>query len=330
VRVPPSFYRGLLLFGSADGWVYCLRARDGKLVWRLRAAPAERKVVAFGQIESAWPVNSGVVVQKGRAYFLAGRSSHLDGGLFLYAVDVATGRVLHWRRLEGHHLNVKNIEDNIWPKQGILADLLQGDGEFIYLRHRRFDPSLRDAKGDTLRPRVGATTFLDDTYFKRTPWFVGTMRNWGRIVALGPEGRAFIARMFRSLRCLDPKNFYTPGQGFTFLARRLGRLRQKDLWSVKVPIRVRALLVSGDVVWLSGPPDKILPRDPFATFEGRSEGLLWALSARDGRKLAEHTIERPPVFNGMAVGEGRLYIATTGGSLLCLGPKRGSKQRGRG
>ncbi len=31
---PPTVYAGRVLFGSADGWVYSLRAADGKLAWR--------------------------------------------------------------------------------------------------------------------------------------------------------------------------------------------------------------------------------------------------------------------------------------------------------
>ena len=29
VDSPPTYHQGTVLFGSADGWVYCLRARDG-------------------------------------------------------------------------------------------------------------------------------------------------------------------------------------------------------------------------------------------------------------------------------------------------------------
>jgi outer membrane protein assembly factor BamB len=36
---PPTIHQGRCLFGCRDGWVYCLRADDGQLVWRSRAAP---------------------------------------------------------------------------------------------------------------------------------------------------------------------------------------------------------------------------------------------------------------------------------------------------
>ncbi len=37
---PPTVHRGRVLFGSADGRVYCLRLADGGLIWRFMAAPA--------------------------------------------------------------------------------------------------------------------------------------------------------------------------------------------------------------------------------------------------------------------------------------------------
>ncbi|GAI49001.1 unnamed protein product, partial [marine sediment metagenome] len=30
VDTPPTIYKGLVLFGSADGWAYCLRESDGQ------------------------------------------------------------------------------------------------------------------------------------------------------------------------------------------------------------------------------------------------------------------------------------------------------------
>jgi len=51
---PPTIYHGLALFGSKDGYAYCLRASDGQLVWRFLAAPADRRIACFDQIESAW------------------------------------------------------------------------------------------------------------------------------------------------------------------------------------------------------------------------------------------------------------------------------------
>jgi outer membrane protein assembly factor BamB len=109
---PPTYYRGTVLFGSADGCVYCVRAGDGRLVWRFRAAPEERLIGAFGQLESAWPVHGSILVIKGIAYFAAGRSSHLDGGIYLFGVDAVSGEVRYKKKLQGPYYNVNNISQN--------------------------------------------------------------------------------------------------------------------------------------------------------------------------------------------------------------------------
>ena len=37
----------MVLFGSKDGYAYCLRASDGQLVWRFLAAPTDRRIAHF-------------------------------------------------------------------------------------------------------------------------------------------------------------------------------------------------------------------------------------------------------------------------------------------
>ena len=79
VDSPPTIYpadgQPLCLFGCRDGWVYCLRADDGELVWRFQAAPALRHIVSYGQLESAWPISGAVLVLDDKVYATAGRSS---------------------------------------------------------------------------------------------------------------------------------------------------------------------------------------------------------------------------------------------------------------
>lgn len=93
VDASPTIHKGLCLFGCRDGWVYCLNAANGKLAWRFRAAPVERRMGAFSQLESPWPVTGKVLVQDGIAYFSAGRHSRAEGGIKVYAVEAETGKV---------------------------------------------------------------------------------------------------------------------------------------------------------------------------------------------------------------------------------------------
>jgi hypothetical protein len=43
------------------------------------------------------------------------------------------------------------------------------------------------------------------------------------------------------------------------------------------------------------------------------------ISASDGKLLAEYKLESAPVWDGMAASDGRLYISTRKGRLLCMG-----------
>ena len=92
VDTTPTLYQGLCLFGSKAGWVTCLRADDGRLVWRLRAAPVEEQIVAYGQLESPWPVPGSVLIVNDTAYFAAGRQSLADGGILVFAVETDDGQ----------------------------------------------------------------------------------------------------------------------------------------------------------------------------------------------------------------------------------------------
>ena len=125
---PPSWYRGLLVFGSRDGHIYCLEAETGKLVWRFRAAPADLRISAFGQLESAWPAYGSQIVQDGKVYCCAGRSMNLSSGVYLYALDVKTGAVLLAKNIAAD-LNSKGEVKNT-----VLTDILVGDEKRLHMR----------------------------------------------------------------------------------------------------------------------------------------------------------------------------------------------------
>jgi outer membrane protein assembly factor BamB len=130
VKIPPTYDNGLCLFGASDGRVYCLRASDGKLVWRFQAARTPRRIVGHERVESTWPIETGVIVNDGLAYFVAGRHGQVDGGVDVYAVESRTGRV------EWHSV----------AKGGGSTSMLVCDGTAVFLWSRRTRFPLR-AKG---------------------------------------------------------------------------------------------------------------------------------------------------------------------------------------
>jgi len=311
---PPTWDAGKLLFGSADGRVYCLRATDGALKWAFRAAPAERLIGAFGQLESAWPVHGSVLVHKGVAYVSAGRSSELDGGIALVALDAATGEIMHENKLDGPHYTADTIQENYLLPEGALSDILQLDGDVLHMRTRTFDLALKEQRGKPeLLPRAG---FLEDSYFKRIPWTLGGQ--YARLIVRDAE-RAYYVRMFDSLEGLNPNVYFTPGkQGYLLFARALTRGESKG-WQERIPIRVRAMALAKGSLWVAGLPDVVDPKDPLGSFEGRLGGKLLAVDTATGERLAEHALASSPVFNGAAAADGRLYLASEDGSITCFG-----------
>jgi len=175
----PTVFNGLVLFGCKDGRVYCLRASDGKLVWRFTAAPADRRIGYFGQVESAWPVHGSVLVENGVAYFTAGRSTYLDGGIRVYALEPATGEILHKNCIEGPFPEERGKRDYSYYLLGANSDVLVAEGGYIYMRQKKFSRELQVVETKVLSELgamdVGTHIFstsglLDDSWFDRTFW----------------------------------------------------------------------------------------------------------------------------------------------------------------
>ena len=57
-------------------------------------------------------------------------------------------------------------------------------------------------------------------------------------------------------------------------------------------------------------------------YEGRLGGILRAVSASTGEKLTEYKLDAAPVWDSIAVAQGRLYIATQDGNLHCFAERR--------
>ncbi|NQU23924.1 MAG: PQQ-binding-like beta-propeller repeat protein [Candidatus Nealsonbacteria bacterium] len=346
VDTPPTVYRGLALFGSADGWVYCLRISDGTLAWRLRAAPEETRIIARGRLESPWPVHGSVLISDGVAYFAAGRSSFLDGGIYVFAVDPITGNVLRKNRIyspdpeTGDMVEARLAYDMPPDALGALPDVLVGDGTNVYMRHLKFDPadlSYRSAAppadGKVKRgafPDVGThlmsgAGLLDDQWFNQTYWTIdgksqSKLLVFDRAAAYGVKPFPGNARHSRAV--------FRPGtEGYTLFAA--ARPSHQSRWKMKVPVRVRAMLAAGETLYIAGSPDTVTRSDtvtgsdgdPYGAFDGRQGAVLWAVSTSDGSKLAEYKLDAPPVFDGMAAAADRLYVSTTAGRVVCLGGK---------
>ncbi len=105
-------------------------------------------------------------------------------------------------------------------------------------------------------------------------------------------------------------------------------------WTQDAPIFARAIVLAGGTLFVAGPPDLLdeqqaLSRidDPnvrrnleeqSASFKGEKGAILMAVSAADGRTLAQYDLDNAPVFDGLIAAGSRLYMTTTNGQVLCM------------
>jgi len=350
---PPTVHRGRVLFGSADGRVYCLRATDGELMWRFRAAPRDRIIGAFGHLESAWPVHGSVLVSDGRVYCTAGRSSFLDGGIDAWALDIESGQALAHERLTSDYDMAVDWGRDQTRDTGVLSDLLVAHQGGIYLRQR---PLFGTGETAGIARHLRATGgLLDTSWFHRTRWFLGGVplaeylvfndegvcgvRARQRIGGYGghftPGGKGF--ELFAADLAAPPPRRTTPKAAARAPAkakpakpnpgRRKGRTdtptvrRPKDRWCIRIPVRATAMVIAGDALIAAGTPDVIDPTDAWAAYEGRRGGKLLTVALADGTIRTRLDLASPPVLDGLAVARGRLFMATAGGQVVCMGTK---------
>ncbi len=331
VDSPPTYYKGHLLFGCRDGWVYCLRASDGELAWRFKGMP-ERLIVDRGQLESAWPVNGSILVFNDIAYFAAGRNSFLDGGIFLYALNPHTGEVIHNRNIYGP------FNENGFPATrhaGFKNDIPVTDGKRIYLRHKAFNIDLKDARRRQ-QHIVPAAGFTDSTPQHRTYWTVSSGLLFGCRSPAGINIKKQWNVPWGDILVSDGERFFEvrgdPVKRHSYFDPRLGGYllyagalegKRNKLWSSRIKINGEAMVMAGEILFVAGRPLYFPPNHPVEKFQksyaGELGGVLLAIRAGDGEKLAEVKLDSPVVWDGMSAANDRLFVSLTDGTVMCLG-----------
>lgn len=97
IRFAPAATADKICVGSDDGWLYCLAAQTGELVWKLQGGPTTRRIIGNDRLISTWPVRGGPVVADNTVYFTAGVWPFM--GVFVHAVDIETGEKI-WTNSE--------------------------------------------------------------------------------------------------------------------------------------------------------------------------------------------------------------------------------------
>ncbi|MFW5693334.1 MAG: PQQ-binding-like beta-propeller repeat protein, partial [Thermoguttaceae bacterium] len=371
---PPTIYRGTVLFGSRDGSVYCLRAADGEVVWRFRAVAEDRRLMAREQIESVWPVHGSILIRDGEAWFVAGRSEFLDGGLQIVRLKPETGEVLSRATFDGKAPGGGILTGAEEKRLVGLPDVLSASGDRIFMR-----AGVIRLEGDTITKKLlpeesviryglrGRTEgnkipreahphlfssygFLDDSWMHRSYWVfhdtyghrhsyfqTGQTRPAGRILVCDEDNVYGFGRQQRYF------NWTTPMEYRLFARTKAGNWEQALIWSRNAPgLLARGLVLAGDTLFAAGPPDVLDETQPGIRMEdaqtrkkmekqdealaGLHGGILMALSRDAGELKHQLDLDAPPVFDGMIVANGRLFIAMENGKVQCRGKAAGKRE----
>lgn len=357
VDSPPTVFAGMAVFGCRDGHVYCVRASDGELIWRFRAAPDPRRMVAMERVESVWPVHGSVLVRDGQVWFAAGRSPFLDGGIHVYALDAFSGAVVAKKNVISR--GPQEFDESRSRKPANLTapnmpDILSASDDLVFMRWMAFD---RQANITKVQPHLfSATGFLDDTWWHRTYWQYGTWMNggfggWPRAARRVPSGRIMVGggdTLFTFARSkYDSGNGGNVSAGHVGVVKRdyqdsglvapdknslslmattkpdptgRGRWHKADSvkWRGSIPILARAMLLADRTLFVAG-PDAGEDNSGLANLRSAQPGAILAVSSADGQVIAKQDLPAAPVFDGMAAAGNRLYVSTMDGTIHCFG-----------
>ena len=349
---PPTIHRGLCLFGTRSGWVYCLRADDGRLVWRLGAGRDEQRIVSFGQIESPWPVPGSVLVVDNVAYFAAGRHPLADGGVLLFAVEPGTGRILWVSRINslpmksfyggaGNEFDPFDLMVAEAPRPAAAAGAKGSGADFLAMSRWRIDRKTgkaavmwksgfgyyRTGGAGVMAPR-GVWTYgprMSYTHLVPRPALLGGTRiirrplvvfRGGMLIGSMPDTGQLFRRDFTAA---DAAKFNDEWYNQRHVPRKPD----------KPGDRSRSHRLARGAKWTvpafgprtgAGAVGAMVLAGERIFAVGRT-GQLRVFAADDGRKLAERKVP-PAVWDGLAAAGGSLYLTTADGKILRLGKRR--------
>jgi outer membrane protein assembly factor BamB len=119
IRFAPLAVKGRVYFGSDDGYLYCVNAADGELLWKYYGRPgdrADRNLLGNRRLIPMWPVRGGPVMDEGVIYFSAGLWP--EEGIFIHAVDAETGEAV-WTNSDTDKVEKGNLDHGVQQLMGL-------------------------------------------------------------------------------------------------------------------------------------------------------------------------------------------------------------------
>ena len=328
LRFAPHLADGRCYFAGDDGFVYCLDAATGRLVWEFRAALDSRMMPGNQRMISRWPCRSGVLVVDGVVYATAGMWP--SEGIYLYALDAATGRVL-WCNDTSASLYLPHPHDSASfggpaPQGYLLAakDVLlvptgqaspagfdRRTGRLLYCNLISGGSSVTLAGDLFFIPRLKVTTEdhdvvqLGENGPSEGDGLQALDLATGRLPA---QRESRLSLTNRNSMLFHNQTLYAVGGGAVEALDVSRQGEPRRLWTGHHG-RAYSMALASDVLILGG------------------AGTITALRAADGQPVWQVAVDGQ--VRGLAIADGRLLAATEKGTVWCFSGKQQPADKGR-
>lgn len=297
--LPPTVEGDRCVFGCRDGWVYCLSMGDGRLLWRSRAAPLDRRIVDHGRLESLWPVPGSVCIRDGMVYANAGRQVTF-GGIAMCAFRLADGETdRSWRA--------------VCAASYVHNDVLVADGDRFFVGgYELVSESIGKKSGGAPKPAsvLSTPSFGLNNAILPLISFSTRYGEWTKCGLQGVSGNILVHDKKRicSIRQGAGKQ---PSELQVFARSQDGTVGQTPVWRDNSGDagRIRAMAIAGDALVVA------------CRGEAGTSGLLRIRSLADGAPRGELVLPAAPVLHGLAVVDGGIVVVMDGYRVLKVGAR---------
>ncbi|PCJ62030.1 MAG: hypothetical protein COA79_04915 [Planctomycetota bacterium] len=306
VDLSPTLYKGMCLFTSKDGWVWCLDAKTGKPIYRLLLTPRKRLIGGQDKLESQWPVVSDVMISKaGIAYVSCGIDIKTLGGIRALAFKPETGKVV-WAKT---YFN---------PKMGHVFKYTAPD---IFVQDSR--PDIVFMKKNQINAATGDLALRNTN--KIGPALTGqhNMDNW-------LAGGVSPPRNLEDRMPIKLSSGVAVGKTLAFNTKLTVAYSNErgTAWEYKGKLPFFAKTKKGKAFTWIDESNELVMDDIVLTnkhvyavgyyYRIKGEPELRVFNAATGKLIKKYTISGHASWNGMSIASNKVFISTREGKIICF------------